>query len=128
VPRRTDIELAKTYPWIGENLSQPSPSWEISFSDGAVPLKIAPSSEAVANPRLSWVKDNGVPHVYYTRGCVSGSGAVGTLTGTGLRYLQLITGDFTRAPAVAESTPTPKKTTASKSSKKSSSKKKKQDS
>ena len=126
VPRRSDIELAKAYPWMAENLDQPSPSWEISFSDGAVPLKITPSSEAVASPKLSWVKDNGVPHLYYTRRCVSGSGAAGTLTGTGLQYIQLITGDFTRPPAVADSTP--KKATASKSSKKSSTKKKKQDS
>jgi hypothetical protein len=127
VPRKGDIELAKNYPWIGENLGQPSPSWEISFSDGAVPLKITPSSEAVASPRLSWVKDIGIPHVYYTRRCVSGSGAAGTLTGSGLSYIQLITGDFTRAPAVVASTPK-KKTTASKSSKKSSKTKKKQDS
>ena len=126
VPRRADIELAKVYPWMGENLDQPSPSWEISFSDGAVPLKITPSSETVANPRLSWVKDNGVPHLYYTRSCVSGSGAAGTLTGTGLRYIQLITGDFTRTPAVAESAP--KKSTATSKSSKKSSKKKKQDS
>jgi hypothetical protein len=117
VPRRIDIELAKTYPWIGENLDKPSASWEISFSDGAVPLKINPSDETCTGPRVSWVKDNGVPHVYYTRGCVSGSGATGTLTGTGVRYVQLITGDFTPDPAAK----TEKKSAAS--SKKSTKKK-----
>lgn len=118
VPRRADIELAKNYPWMGENLAAPSPSWEISFSDGGVPLKIMPSSEPCTGPRVSWVKDNGVPHVYYTKSCVSGSGPTGTLTGTGLRYVQLITGDFTPDP----SAPKAEKKSAS-SSKKSTKKK-----
>jgi hypothetical protein len=103
VPRRGDLELAQNYPWMGENLSQPSPSWEISFTDGGFPLKITPSNEVCESPRVSWVQDRGVPHVYYTRGAVSGSGAVAKLTGNGLSYVQLITGDFTRPSAVARS-------------------------
>lgn len=123
VPRHGDIELTKTYPWMGEHLDQPSPSVEISFTDGAVPLKIAPSAEAVASPKVSWVKDNGVPHIYYTHRCVSGSGPIGTLTGSGLQYIQLITGDFARAPVADTSKKAP--AASPKSSKKAPAKKKK---
>ena len=121
VPRRGDLELPQAYPWMGENLSQPSPSWEISFTEGAFPLKITPSNEVCESPRVSWVQDRGgIPHVYYTRGAVSSSGA---LTGSGRSYLELITGDFTHPSAVTKSD---KKTTSS--SRKSSKKKKSQDS
>jgi hypothetical protein len=118
VPRRGDIELAKNYPWIGENLDRPSPSWEISFTDGAFPLKINPSDETCTGPHLSWVKDNGVPHIYYTRRCVTGSGATGALTGEGIQYVRLITGDYIPDPSAPK-----KAATTSKSSKKSTKKK-----
>jgi hypothetical protein len=114
VPRRAEIELAQTYPWMGENLQAPSPSWEISFTDGGVPLKITPSSEACTGPKLSWVKDNGVPHAYYTKSCVNGSGPTGALTATGVHYLQLITGDCTPDPSAPKSASASKKSTKKK--------------
>ena len=101
VPRKGDVELVKDYPWIGENLEQPSPSWEISFGGGGLPLQIKPGTEAVTSPKVIWVKDEGIPVSYHTRGCVSGSGTKFALTSTGLRYVQLITGDFSIRPTAS---------------------------
>jgi hypothetical protein len=59
------------------------------------------------------VKDEGIPHAYHSRGYISGSGASGTLTASGGRFIELLTGDFEAPPPVAASTP--KGTTKSKS-------------
>lgn len=96
VPRKGDIEIAKNYPWLAEGCEQPSPSWEISFAGGGLPLKIKPSDEAVTAPKVIWVKDEGLPVSYHTRGCVSGNGTKFALTSTGLHYVQLIIGNFSK--------------------------------
>ncbi len=105
VPRKGDIEMAKNYPWLAEGCEQPSPSWEISFAGGGLPLKIKPSAEAVTAPKAIWVKDEGVPVSYHTRGCVSGSVTKFALTSTGLHYVQLMTGDFTTKAAAKPKSP-----------------------
>lgn len=98
VPRKGGIELLQNYPWLGEEAATPSPSWELSFSGGGLPLKIRPSPEAVPGPKASWVRDQGIPVSYHTRGYLSGSAAKFALTSSGLRYVQLITGDFPPPP------------------------------
>ncbi len=42
-----------------------------------------------------------MPHGYYTRGYIAGSGEKGTLTAAGKRLLDLVSGDFV-APAPAK--------------------------
>ena len=118
VPRKGDIEMAKNYPWLAEGCEQASPSWELSFAGGELPLKIKPSDEVVTTPKVIWVKDEGIPLSYHTRGCVSGSGTKFALTGTGLHYLQLITGDFSRRAAAAPSAKKKSPATSSKGKKK----------
>lgn len=96
VPRNKPLELLEHYPWLsgGEGAEKPSPSWEITLSDSGLPLQIKPSSQAVTKPQVTWVKDRGIPHSYYTRGYVSGSGVNGALTSSGFRFMELLTGDF----------------------------------
>lgn len=117
VPRKGDIEMAKNYPWLAEGCEQLSPSWEISFAGGGLPLKIKPSDKVVTSPQVVWVKDEGIPASYHTRGCVSGNGTKFALTSIGLHYVQLITGDFSKK--ATPSTPAKKKSpSASSKSKK----------
>lgn len=117
-PRKSEIELLKNYPWLGEGCERQSPSWEFSFTGGGVPLKITPSDEAVTAPKASWVKDEGMPVSYHTRGHVSGTASKFAFTSAGVHYIQLITGDFAAAPPVvvkkAEAKPAPKKKTTAK--------------
>ena len=110
IPRKADLEIAGNYPWLAEGREQPSPSWEISFAGGGLPLAIKPSDETVVAPKVTWVKDEGIPLTYHTRGCVSGSGNKFALTSVGLHYIQLITGDFSKQAAI--STPAKKKSPA----------------
>lgn len=94
VPRKNKLELLEHYPWLGEGVEQASPSWEFTLSDSGLPLQIKPSAMTAAKPQVTWVKNRGIPHSYYTRGYVSGSGDTGALTSSGFRFMELLTGDF----------------------------------
>jgi murein DD-endopeptidase MepM/ murein hydrolase activator NlpD len=107
-PRKGDLEILQNYPWLGEGVEQSSPSWEITLADSGLPIAIKPAATAVSKPTVTWVKDRGMPHAYYLRGYVSGSGSSGALTSSGARFIELMTGDFTAPPpAPAKPTPTP---------------------
>lgn len=94
VPRDKPLELLEHYPWLGAGTDQASPSWEFTLSDSGLPLQVKPSALVVTKPQVTWIKDRGIPHTYYTRGYVSGSGETGTLTSNGFRFIELLTGDF----------------------------------
>ena len=111
VPRVGDLEIIKNYPWLAEGIETPSPSWEISFNEAGVPLKIKPSTVEVKSPQLAWVKPSPIPYLYHTRYYVSGVGEKATLSSNGVHYVQLVTGEFSSASKTevrkAESAPKP---------------------
>ncbi len=111
VPRTGELEILKNYPWLAEGIEVASPSWEISFNDAGVPLKIKPSATEVKSPQLAWVKPSAIPYLYHTRYDVSGVGDKATLTSSGVHYVQLVTGEFGAAPKTevrkAEAAPKP---------------------
>ena len=103
VPRREALpEILQTYPWLADvDSTSKGNSWEISLTGSGLPLRVGLVDTTVSKPTVSWVRDHGVPHLYHTRKYVSGSGGQGTLTASGLRYIELLTGDFTSPPASA---------------------------
>ncbi|MFZ4764107.1 MAG: M23 family metallopeptidase [Roseimicrobium sp.] len=107
LPRKGTLELLTNYPWLGEQVESASPSWEITLADSGLPISIKPSALAVTKPTVTWVNDRSLPHLYHTRGYVSGNGNSGTLTASGVRFVELLSGDF-QAPATAP--PSPKAT------------------
>lgn len=94
VPNRgQELELVGRYPW----LRQPGPAaaaWEISFTGPGVPVAVAPASQAVSFPSVSWVRAFGGYHSWNTRSMLGGSGNSATLTAEGNRFLSLVAGDF----------------------------------
>ncbi|MFT5407635.1 MAG: murein DD-endopeptidase MepM/ murein hydrolase activator NlpD [Verrucomicrobiales bacterium] len=96
VPKTGRLEVLGNYPWLGRNMAQArnNPSWEISFSSSGVPLAVNPSRMEVKSPVVSWVKPSRVAHAYNTRRRLTGSGSTAQLTSSGLRYVQLIAGQF----------------------------------
>lgn len=96
IPGNAAMEIVKNYPWL---LDGPPPagrpaSWEVTFSRWGLPLAVKTSNAIVAMPTVVWVKDAGIPHYTYTRGCVTGSGSTGKLTTEGLRFVKLVCGWF----------------------------------
>jgi murein DD-endopeptidase MepM/ murein hydrolase activator NlpD len=101
-PRKTELpDIARLYPWLIEGADQKSPSWEITMSNDGMPLVFKPSAVEVKGPTLSWIKESGLPHSYHTRGYVTGAGDKGVLTYSGVKLVQLFTGDVTSVPKPA---------------------------
>ncbi len=98
VPRKGPLELVQMYPWLGQGTEQPSASWEFTLSETGLPLAVKPSATVCEKPTVTWVRDVGLPHGYHTRGYVAGSGSTGTLTASGARLMELLTGNFTAPP------------------------------
>lgn len=96
VPGEATMEIVDNYPWL---LDGPRPAvkpagWEVTFSRWGLPLAVKPTSTAVAQPVVTWVKDSGIPHHIYMRGLVAGSGSTGKLTSEGVRFVKLACGWF----------------------------------
>ena len=94
VPQRGELGLLRRYPWLGQgvNASSRPAAWKITFSRSGVPLSIAAHGRAVGAPTIVSVISTSVPHSYNTSGRLSGSGAKATLSTSGRRYLELVTG------------------------------------
>ncbi len=96
VPRKGKLEILTRYPFLGQNLhlANSAPSWEIHFSRSGIPLKIMPSQTRVNSPTITWVEYSKTYHSYLTRDRLTGSGSKAGYSDSGLRYIQLLTGQF----------------------------------
>jgi hypothetical protein len=65
-------------------------SWEVSFAQSGVPLRIEPSDKSATQPELSYVKKESVNYLYLTRDIVSGRGASAQLTDYGRQLMRLL--------------------------------------
>lgn len=93
VPKKGELELLKHYPWLAtQSFNAEDPSWELWFSDSGLPVGVSSSSETLAVPRLTYVKNEGLPYTYGTKGMVSGAGEKPVISPRGHRYLELILG------------------------------------
>src|SRR4029450_5131903 len=91
LPKSRHFELPKFYPWMltTESRNEKS-SWEVSFAQSGVPLRIEPSDKSVTQPELSYVKNRSVNYSYLTRDMVSGHGANAHLTDYGRELMRLL--------------------------------------
>jgi hypothetical protein len=65
-------------------------SWEVSFAQSGVPLRIESSDKNVTQPELSYVKKSSVDYSYMTRDIISGHGAKAQLTDYGRQLMRLL--------------------------------------
>lgn len=96
VPKSGKLAILERYPWLGRDMDQASSatSWEISLSNSSVPLEIRPEKRNLKFPAVTWVKPSKTDHAFHTRGLITGVGSKGSLTASGSRYIQLLTGTF----------------------------------
>ena len=91
LPKSRHFELPKSYPWMfttgGRNEKS---SWEVSFAQSGVPLRIEPSDKSATQPELSYVRKESVNYSYLTRDMVSGRGASAQLTDYGRQLMRLL--------------------------------------
>ncbi|HEY7002301.1 MAG TPA: M23 family metallopeptidase [Candidatus Udaeobacter sp.] len=91
LPKSRHFELPTSYPWMRatENRNQKS-SWEVSFAQSGVPLRIESSDKSASQPELSYVKKSSVDYSHLTRDIVSGHGANAHLTDYGRQLMRLL--------------------------------------
>ena len=91
LPASKNFELPKRYPWLLRGrTSDNAASWEVSFNDAGIPLKIEPADEAVAVPVLTYVKRRSGDYRNFTRGICAGSGDNARLSESGERVMRLL--------------------------------------
>lgn len=92
VPKSRHFDLPKPYSWMlatgGRNEKS---SWEISFAQSGVPLRIESNDKSVMHPELSYVKKSSVDYSHLTRDIISGHGANAHLTDYGTQLMRLLT-------------------------------------
>jgi murein DD-endopeptidase MepM/ murein hydrolase activator NlpD len=91
LPGSKHFDLLKRYRWL---LRSPpahnAKSWEISFAQSGVPLRIEPGSKEVAQPELSYFKKSGARYYDLTRGTLTGRGDRAALTENGREWMRLL--------------------------------------
>lgn len=92
IPNSRHFDLLKLYSWMLESGGRPEKSsWEVSFAQSGVPLRIESSDESVTQPVLSYVKKSPANYSGLTRDIVSGHGADTHLTDYGTQVMRLLT-------------------------------------
>ena len=92
VPKSRHFELARFYPWMLTTGSRSEKSsWEVSFAQSGVPLRIESSDKSVTRPELSYVKKSSVDYSHLTRDIIAGHGTNAHLTDYGTQLMRLLT-------------------------------------
>ncbi|HJX81750.1 MAG TPA: M23 family metallopeptidase, partial [Candidatus Udaeobacter sp.] len=91
VPKSRHFELPKLYRWmLATGSRNEKSSWEVSFAQSGVPLRIESSDKNVTRPELGYVRKSSVDYSYVTRDMISGHGANAHLTDYGKQLMQLL--------------------------------------
>ena len=91
LPNSKHLDLLKRYPWLLRSpASREAKSWEISFTQSGVPLRIEPASKAVTQPELTYFKKSGARYWDLTRETLTGRGERASLSENGRRWMRLL--------------------------------------
>ena len=91
LPKSRHFELPGLYPWmLTTGTRNEKSSWEVSFAQSGVPLRIESSDKQLTQPELSYVKKSSANYSYLTRDIVSGHGANAHLTDYGRQLMHLL--------------------------------------
>ena len=91
VPKARHFELPKLYSWMLTTGSRnEKSSWEVSFAQSGVPLRIESSDKSATQPELSYVKKSSVDYSHLTRDIISGHGPNVHLTDYGRQLMRLL--------------------------------------
>ena len=91
LPASKHFDLMKRYPWLLRSpASHDAKSWEVSFAQSGVPLKIEPASKEVTQPELTFFKKSRARYWDLTREVLTGRGDHASLSENGRRWMQLL--------------------------------------
>jgi murein DD-endopeptidase MepM/ murein hydrolase activator NlpD len=91
LPRSDTFDLPKLYSWLLTSGAQVgAKSWEVSFAQSGLPLRIEPGSQSVSEPTLTYFKRSPVNYSYLTRDVLGGRGEHAYLTENGKHLMRLL--------------------------------------
>jgi len=91
LPNSKHFDLPKLYPWLLVSAAPPeAKSWEVSFAQSGVPLKIEPSLKPVSEPELTYFRKSVLNYSELTRGTIGGRADRAFLTESGKRLMRLL--------------------------------------
>ena len=100
VPAAGMLDILWRYPWLSPALRGWLPefgappdlavSWQITFSQSGIPLRIEASEEVVEVLELEVLQQTSIPYRYLTNGLLTGSGSAPELTRTGQRLVDFL--------------------------------------
>jgi hypothetical protein len=88
------IVVAKLYPWMICGDAVGAKSWEISFTDSGLPVRLEPRREAVSQPEIRSATPSKFPLTYVTKGYVTGPSKNPAPTPSDPNFLRLASGEF----------------------------------
>jgi murein DD-endopeptidase MepM/ murein hydrolase activator NlpD len=90
-PRSKYFELPKMYPWMVTSMPDADTrSWDVSFTQAGLPIRIEPSGVMTNEPTLGFVKESPIDYRYLTMNHIAGTGKNAHLTDTGQRLMRLL--------------------------------------
>jgi murein DD-endopeptidase MepM/ murein hydrolase activator NlpD len=92
VPIETHVDMLRRYPWL--LTARPGPdarSWTIHMTGSGLPLRVEPSSQPAEKPSVAMLLETKVPYRYLSKSMLCGSGEHCALSGSGARYIGLLT-------------------------------------
>jgi murein DD-endopeptidase MepM/ murein hydrolase activator NlpD len=89
-PKSKYFELTKMYPWMASTPGVDARSWEVSFTQAGLPIRIEPSAVATNEPALVFVKESPIDYRFLTMNHIAGTGKNAHLTDTGRRLMRLL--------------------------------------
>ena len=89
-PKSRNFELARLYPWMVNGDATESRSWEVSFAQSGLPLRIEPSNRKISEPAVVSVKGSSLNASYLTNGVATGPTSNPHLTEHGQQMMRLL--------------------------------------
>lgn len=90
LPDSKHFDLPKRYPWLWRaERSHETKSWEVSFAQSGLPLKVEASAKSVREPELTYFKKAAGRYSYFTREVLTGRGDHASLSKSGRSWVRL---------------------------------------
>lgn len=91
LPHSPNLHLLRNYPWLAGPHARSRPaSWDISFNNAGVPLRMTPSDTAVDRPTLLEAAPSRHSYTLVSRGYLQGSAGTVSISDRGQRFLHLL--------------------------------------
>jgi hypothetical protein len=90
LPTSHHFDLLERYPWLLRLPIRNAKSWQVSFAQSGLPLKIEPAEIAVTQAQLTFFKRSRARYWDLTRGTLTGRGEKAALTENGRRWMELL--------------------------------------